>query len=87
MADVVGDLTKVVRKLSRENHRMVQVMEEILTCSKPSGSGGYWADYGPVTYARLVEFTENARDAHSDGSECGPVGRQSPADPHPTGST
>lgn len=66
MPDVVGDLTKVVRKLSRENHRMKQVMAEILEVSKPSGSGGYWADFGPVTYARLAEFT----GTHIDGDVC-----------------
>lgn len=46
--------------------RMKRLMEEILEVSKPSGGGGYWADFGPVTYAHLVEFTGK----HVDGDVC-----------------
>lgn len=44
--------------------RMQRLFAELLEMSKPSGSGGYWADFGPVTYALMAEFSGD----HIDGT-------------------
>jgi hypothetical protein len=42
-----------------KGHRQIlaeRIIRTILETAKPSSSGGYWSDFGPVTYAEMLEF-------------------------------
>lgn len=40
-----------------------RIITDIMETATPSGLGGYWADFGPHTYAEMVEFLGKEPDA------------------------